>query len=86
MAFDGIYRPLPERCEIEASELKDAGWNDAAQVLWEAESRIRDLEAENARLREAMKLITLQHMGAGGNMRPEEVQAAMERIAREALR
>jgi len=54
MAFDGIYRPLAERCEIEASELADAGFNDASVVLYEAEARIRSLEAEITELATAL--------------------------------
>lgn len=42
------YVSVAERCEQQASLLTDEGRHEVATVLWEADARIRELEAENA--------------------------------------
>jgi len=48
------YRSVAERCEILAVKLHDQGDLQSAQVLWEADARIRELEAENTGLANAL--------------------------------
>jgi hypothetical protein len=52
----------------------------------ECKRAIGMLEADVQRLRDAIKLIECQDQGCGGNLKPEEIYQAMQRIARETLR
>lgn len=61
------------------------GFEPHLKTVEEAAEEITTLRAERGRLREAMKLADLQYMGAGGNLRPEEVVTAMRRILQVAL-
>ncbi|MGE8128907.1 hypothetical protein ACQKQD_18200 [Methylobacterium sp. NPDC080182] len=45
------YRSVAESCEILAAEMDDRGDKPNAQICWEADAHIRELEAENACLR-----------------------------------
>lgn len=42
----GPYRPVAERCEILAVALHDRGDTQNAQLLWDADARLRELEEE----------------------------------------
>jgi len=46
---------LVERLRFEADEYADSGWIDVPRLLREAASALEHLEAENARLREALE-------------------------------
>lgn len=72
---------------VDADGLGDVPSDEEAalRLLCRRSAEAFTLRETVAKLKEALKLITLQYMGAGGNLRPEEVQLAMEQIARSAL-
>jgi hypothetical protein len=80
------HRSVAERCEILAVALHDRGETQSAQLLWDADARIREIEAENARLRhvaqsryELLRECQTEFKALGSKGLVETIEAALAR-------